>query len=57
MVAKKSINVNYTFLGMSPQEAHGTEVEQTAGVHPCPKVIALVSEHDILQLNFSLCQP
>ena len=51
MVAKKSINVNYTFLGMSPQEVHGTEVQQTAGVQPCPKVIALVSMHDILQLG------
>ena len=41
----------YTFLGMSPQEAHGTEVQQTAGAHPCPIVIALVSKHDILQLG------
>ena len=51
VVAKKSIKVNYTFLGMSPQEAHGTEVQQTAGAHPCPIVIALVSKHDILQLG------
>ena len=43
--------LSYTFLGMSPQEAHGTEVQQTAGAHPCPIVIALVSKHDILQLG------